>query len=306
MTSLSTTHRARQPWPADHPRVGKRQRRRERTKRQRAPSVDGAPTTVTIDFDIAEVFPVDDPVGHFVLSIAAAHNDLLTTHIATFPPEEPDDPRVTSAIRVTLLRQVFAQIWETHLLVQKASELAEVDAFLTRVAADYPGELDGDELVSILRGRGWRDTTRVRQVLRTARSTTDHYPKPGTAHIVTALESAAGSNAVGCLTLGERMHTVRAEFADEVLMHAAIGGKTEEELRSLIGASRPHDGSRSSPRADCIWPIGSSTTTSSPRTHRVIGTWNDRNTDVRRVDRGVALCPARGHEHTCKPLRGCI
>ncbi len=126
--------------------MGKRGRRR---KRQLASDDE----VVTVTFDIGTVFPSDDLVGQFVVSLAAAHNDLVHVNTAMFPPDDPGGSGVTPALRATLLRQVLARVWETHLLVQEASEHDVVDEFLSSLPSRYPGDkLDGAELLAMLRG----------------------------------------------------------------------------------------------------------------------------------------------------------
>lgn len=188
------------------------------------------------DLEFERAFPPDDLVGHFVISLAAAHNDLSFTNRILYPPANPDRSGLSEAENIALLRQLLAQLWEVHLLVKTASEIPEVDEFIERLGREYPGDkLDGSHLVAVLRGDGGASVPRFRNVLRIARNATNHYLKPGDTDLITALESLRGQKAI--LRTGERMPDVRAEFADEVVWRAGVHVDDVDALAELFAAT---------------------------------------------------------------------
>src|SRR3954471_23017564 len=96
------------------------------------------PERSSVSFDLATVFPPTDEVGHFVISLAAAQNDLTSTLALLFPPDNPDDPRVTPAIRASPVRTLLAQIWETQDLVRVASKKPTIKKFMQEMGDNYP------------------------------------------------------------------------------------------------------------------------------------------------------------------------
>lgn len=213
--------------------VGKRHRRKIR---KQSPGYRDRATSQRLEFELGQAFPPDDPVGHFVIAFSAAHNDINDTITAMFPPENPDDPAVTPAIRASLLRRALAEIWETHLLVVESVKIPAVSDFVDEISQLYPGDLDARELVAILRGTSGAASAPYRNVLRIARNATNHYPKPGTTDFRKALQQAIDLGEPGIIVSGQGMQSVRAEYADDVLVQMALGDMSEDALRHLSEA----------------------------------------------------------------------
>lgn len=106
--------------------MGSSKRDKSRKQAGTGASKPKRPERTTVRFDLATVFPPDDPVAQFVVSLSANHNDLLVSNKAMFPPSNPKDRRVTAAIRMTALRQALGQIWETFVLVKSAAAIDAV------------------------------------------------------------------------------------------------------------------------------------------------------------------------------------
>jgi hypothetical protein len=174
---------------------------------------------------MARVFPPGDPVGNFVLALAAGMNELLMTLKLLYPPDDPDRQDFNAGQQSTLLRLGLAQAWETQRLVREASKVPKVNAFIDQLATKYPGEkLDGRDLVNLLRGRGGVGESQMRGVLHAARNATFHYPKPGDSHLDEVLRGAVDEDRIGEYVAGDTMPTVRATFADDVLLRMALRG----------------------------------------------------------------------------------
>src|SRR5262249_36747624 len=111
---------------------------------------------------------------------------------------------------VYLLRLVAGHVWETLLLVQKASERESIRAFLDglpdeardlharllNAAADRHGE--AFKTLALVRNKSW------------------HYPEPTDKELRRAVTEHADD--VGYLEAGAKMPTIRAVFADEILV----------------------------------------------------------------------------------------
>ena len=182
-------------------------------------------------FNFANVFPPEDAVGHFVIAFAAVANDLNLFNSLLFPLHDPDDSDFTTAERSVFNRILLGIVWEAHLLVAEDAKTPEVEAFLDRLASAYPAgqKYSGNELVEFLRGEAGATAPTLRNVLRVARNATFHYPKAGDGPLVEVLKVFADEEIEGVLTYGSRMPSVRAEFADEVMMALAMRGLAEPD-----------------------------------------------------------------------------
>lgn len=186
-------------------------------------------------FPFSAVFPPDNPVGQFVIGLAAAMNDLLLTNRILFAQDsEPEEYH--AAERLALLRLAVAQLWETHLLIAAADKTPQVAAFIDRLGDEYPGDrLSGQDLLAALRGRTGAVAPETRNILRVARNLTNHYPKPGDVELTQVLRDLAKERETGELTYGERMPTLRALFADDVVLRLAFPGGLIQD-RPRLGA----------------------------------------------------------------------
>ncbi len=197
------------------------------------------PPTQRARFPFAIAFPPEDAVGHFVLGLAAAMNDLNLLNSLLWPPEDVDRDDFTEPERGALIRMLLAVVWEAHLLVASASKLPAVSEFLDAVAHAYPSgkRFSGQELVGFLSGAAGATAPAVRNVLRAARNATFHYPRVTNKALSAALRDFDGAE--GQLVRGEHMPSVRATFADEVLLHLALRGVEppgEEGIAGLFSA----------------------------------------------------------------------
>lgn len=178
--------------------------------------------TTEARFEIGDVFKPDDRVGHLVLGLGAAMNDLLLQNTLLMPPDDPYREDLTEPERLAVLRTILGLIWEVHLLIQAADQHDDVRHFLDEVAASYPSgrQHTGAELLAFLRGEGAVTAPAWRNLLRLGRNSTFHYPKPGSTDMVNAL--AQVSDRTSRFVWGERMPSMRAEFADDVLLFGLI------------------------------------------------------------------------------------
>lgn len=182
------------------------------------------PPTTRVRFPLGAGFPADDAVGHLVLGLAAAMNDLNLLNSLLFPPDDPDRNDFAESERVTLTRMLLGAVWEVHLLVARADKIADVSAFIDELARAYPKgkAFSGEQLVAVLRGRDGATAPQLRNVLRVARNSTFHYAAPGDDDLRSALEDLAGEAAVGEFVYGSRMPSVRADFAELVQLRVAL------------------------------------------------------------------------------------
>lgn len=196
---------------------------------------------VRFEFDIADAFLPEDPVGHFVISFAAASNDLLMTSKRLFPPEHPEENGLSPAEEMALLRLALGQIWETHLLVKAGLKDPTVTAFIERLGEEYTGEkLDGLTLLDLLKGENGGTAPKHRHVIEVARSYTFHYPKPGDPRLVDALKTLDAQGKDGVIRHTELMPSIRFEFADEVMLRVTMEPVLDDEkaLRELLADTR--------------------------------------------------------------------
>ncbi len=172
-----------------------------------------------IEISFAEVFPPSDHLGHFVIALSAAMNDLLLSN--KLMVGELED-RFTAAERIAMLRTVVGQIWETVELVRAADKTAEIKTFLDGLAVASPNPDAVTAQLALLRGEigAWKGS--IRSVLRTTRNNSWHYPKPGDVGLQAALEAFGKDDDKGLLRFGPLMPSIRAEFADAVLLDLAF------------------------------------------------------------------------------------
>jgi len=181
-----------------------------------------------------DLLPAEDPVAQFVASFAIASNDLRLTHkLLTF---HPDDLGLSDGEPLSLYRYAFLHVWETHLLVQKATKAhPEVDAFITELGNKYPGDLmSGDDLVSALRGETAATRPQLRGVLQVARLTVAHYLKPGETPLVDALKFLAAEGRTAEVHYDDTMASVRSTFADELAHRLSVGNLDENAWRDVL------------------------------------------------------------------------
>jgi hypothetical protein len=181
------------------------------------------PPTKRARFNFADVFRAEDPVGHFVIALGAAMNDLLLINSLLFPSHDPNGD-FTQSERISLSRMLLATVWEVHLLVANDTEWPEVVEFLDRVADRYPTdrEYSGQELVASLRGESGATAPALRNVLRVARNSTFHYPKAGDEALIKVLSELAIAETDGEITCGDKLPSLRAAFAEQVMLDLAL------------------------------------------------------------------------------------
>lgn len=172
-----------------------------------------------IEISFAKVFPPTDLLGHFVIALSAAMNDLLLSN--KLLAGELED-RFTPAERIAILRMVVGQIWETVELVRAADKVDQIKKFLDGLATASNDPTAVTVQLALLRGQtgSWRGP--IRNVLRTTRNKTWHYPKPGDEGLGAALTAFAEAEDKGLLRFGPKMPSIRAEFADDILLDLAF------------------------------------------------------------------------------------
>lgn len=95
--------------------------------------------------------------------------------------------------------------------------------------------LDGPELVQMLRGDAGATVGIHRNVTRNARNAAVHYPSPGSDQIKHAMRDAIDAGEQGAVSSNKKVHTLRAEFADSILLQTAIEGlNNADEIRELF------------------------------------------------------------------------
>lgn len=208
---------------------------RRRKKSKPKPTRTSVDNRRRLQVPFADAFPPDDPVGHFVISLSVAHNDLALTNQLLYPPASPHKSGLNPGDNAALLRRAISQLWEVHLLVKEGDQDPDVSTFIERLADAYPWtDPDGPALVAALRGQTGGTAPRLRQTLADIRNLSNHYEKPGSQAFKLALESLAGEAAI---VSGREhgMETVRAEFAEEVMVRLAFN-QTEAELAEFFSA----------------------------------------------------------------------
>jgi hypothetical protein len=215
--------------------MSKRSRRRKASGNERSRRLSFDPPTTRVRFKLVDAFPPDDRVGHFVIGLAAAMTDLLLLNGLLFPPDNPDRDDFTAAERSVLTRMLLGVIFEVHLFVAKASKVPEVEQFLEELALAYPGDkvFSGTQLVAFLKGDGGATAPRLRNVLRVARNATFHYPEVGQETLAKALRDF-GDDKEGEFAYGDRMPSIQAAFAEEVMLNVAYSGLDPRD-ESTIG-----------------------------------------------------------------------
>lgn len=180
-----------------------------------------------------DLLPAGDPEAEFVASLAIASNDLRLTHKLLFLCWGDD---FSAGERLALMRDALLHVWETHLLVVDSTrQHPAVDAFVTQLADKYPGEiLSGEDLVRTLRGEAGATAPKLRNVLRLARLTVAHYPKPGDERLTEVLEALAAEDMAADVEFDDTMASVRSTFADEISHRLALGDLDEEGWRELL------------------------------------------------------------------------
>jgi hypothetical protein len=185
---------------------------------------------------MGNVFTPASKVGHLVVGLGAAMNDLLLQNTLLMPPDNPHRDDLTEPERLAVLRTILGLIWEVHLLIQAAEQDDAARTFLDEVAAKYPDgkQYTGDQLLAFLRGEAAATAPHWRNLLRIGRNSTFHYPKPGSDEMNNALARVADRETR--FVWGDRMPSLRAEFADEVLLFGLLlpADADEQLLRDLF------------------------------------------------------------------------
>ena len=186
-----------------------------------------------MDAEFNVVFPATDPVGHFVVSLAVASNDLVQVRALL---------EVSSGYaQIANLRQILTHLREVHVLVEAAIGAQPVASFVGRVAsACTDGSLIGSTLVGLLTGEVGVGEPRFRNVLRMAREWSTHYPKPNDPALVDTLRTLAAQTAAMPSAGGSTEPSDRFAFADEVMARLAFPFPetvAEERLTQLLGSA---------------------------------------------------------------------
>lgn len=181
-----------------------------------------------VSFDFSRAFPADNSVAKFVLSIAAAMNDLLLSHRLI---DGPAGSELLPGERMALFRQIVGQIWEASVLVRAADKDRHISTFLDGLPVGHP---DPDRFgvdLAALRGKRGPYGGPILSVLKATRDWTWHYPKPDDARLSDALTSLARESSTGALEFGATTDSIRATFADEVLFRITLvhGGVATDE-----------------------------------------------------------------------------
>jgi hypothetical protein len=188
------------------------------------------PPTVRARFRMGDHFPPDERVGQFVIGLAAAMDDLQLLHSLLFPPDDPNRDDFTASERSALMRRLLGTIWEAHLFVEGASRYADVAAFLDEVKDSYPDgqTYSGDELLTLLRGGAGATRPELRNIMRVARNATFHYQQVGSDEfrdVLTALADETGE-----FSGGEKMPSIRMNFAEDVMLNLALRDLDQEGI----------------------------------------------------------------------------
>ena len=172
-------------------------------------------------FRIGDVFPAEDPVARFLVSLSTGLNDLLFVNRLLVP-----DPHwgllrreATPEENIFLLRQGLSAVWELLLLFRESSKPVTIrgeevgpSAVATFLVALPP---PARQFVDLLRGFDDPES-KFRRTAAQVRNHTWHYPPPGSKELRRALKARASD--LGVLELGEKMPSIRANFADLVAL----------------------------------------------------------------------------------------
>jgi hypothetical protein len=79
----------------------------------------------------------------------------------------------------------------------------------------------------------------MREVLRVARNATLHYPKPGEPELARVLQGFADDEVTGEFIVGQTMPTLRAAFADEVILRLALREVSSFDEQGIGGLFKP-------------------------------------------------------------------
>lgn len=200
------------------------------------------PQTHGVRFILGEALPHDDPVAHFIVSLGSAMNDLILINTLLVPPFDPEHSDFTAAERLSLFRLVVSELWEVGELVRTADKIERVRTFIDQLASDYDNAMsargsviDGETLVGRLRGSEGLLRKALRDRVRKGRLGTYHYLAPNDKKLVVALRDAREKETR--YAFGERMGSIRAEFADDVMLEMFSFDGTEQIEELLAEAA---------------------------------------------------------------------
>ncbi len=177
-------------------------------------------------FRIGDLLPSTDPLSRFVTVLAAALNDLLFVNGLLMGP----DRSTSEGERQYLFRTAIAHLWELSLTLAEWAREPDVQPFIDALSDD--GHQDFDAIVQVARAGS---DPFLRTIAHLRNAATWHYAPPKKPRsIEKALKAAADHE--GRLRFGAKVGTIRADFADEIVLQFAVQqfpGDDEAQLAAL-------------------------------------------------------------------------
>ncbi len=188
-------------------------------------STNDHPFPHTLEFSFSEALPAESEVAQFVVSLAAAANDLILIHKLWFTVNEADlhpSRELDEGESLYMLRQSLSIVWEAHLLLEAAYNRPDTARFLGSLSAEAAqARTNLEQAIEALSSGPYRG------VVQQARNITWHFPKPGGPakgkSLAPALEALAEDKAIGSIVQsGPSDGQIRFLFADLVLLNMAF------------------------------------------------------------------------------------
>lgn len=179
---------------------------------------------------IPSIFPPDDPMARFVVSMSMAKNDIERAFLDMLRSHDEDGQDFTYRVRVSIGHLVEA----IDALNAYSQKFPEVRALMARVPAEAQKDL------RIVRGTLQRAGA---EVLQCVRDNSFHYPSPDPNYSPTSDEQLEGALA-GMGNRSAEFHVdgdtreVRLTFADDAAIGLAMGAATDEEVRQRMEIAR--------------------------------------------------------------------
>jgi hypothetical protein len=176
---------------------------------------------------IPKVFPPDDPVARFVVSMSMANNDIEWAFRDLLRAADEDTPDFTFRVRVVIGYLVEA----IDALNFYSAQVPEVRTLLERLPAD------AREQLKIVRGALQKAGPKA---LAAVRDNTFHYPSPNPAYKPKTSDEQLRDTLAALSHIGVHTHydgdthATRFNFADEAAFNLAMGGPSttnDEALR---------------------------------------------------------------------------
>lgn len=181
----------------------------------------------TWTFRIGDLLPSSDPTARFITVLAAALNDLLFVNGLLVGP---DDTR-SDGERQYLLRTAISHLWEFSLMLAEWRDHDAVQPLIEGLGEDALGDL---KVVLCLATPG--DDPVLKTFVHLRNAATWHYAGPKNQKWIEKALAAAADHE-GDFQFGSTIGSIRAGFADEVLIQFALQtfspGNEEAELAAF-------------------------------------------------------------------------